>query len=66
MTNITLKKLVAFAVLMESGDGIKMKSPDYIAEKWHLVADCPDDLLPTLMDPWNQAKYYDYLTFWKV
>lgn len=66
MTNITLRKLVAFAVLMESGDGIRTKSPDYIAEKWHLATESPDDLLPTLMDVLNRAKYYDYLRTWKI
>jgi len=66
MRNLTIKQLIAFAVLMESGKGIKSKDPGYVAEKWKLVAGCPDDLLPTLMDIWNQAKYEDYLLYWKI
>lgn len=64
MSTSWLKKLVAFCVLMESGEGITQKSPDYVMEKWGLVTMCPDDVLPTLMDPHNQAKYNKYLKQW--
>ena len=66
MNNLTIKQLVAFAVLMEKGEGITTKSPTYVAEKWKLVALTPDHQLPTLMDIWNKAKYEEYLKTWKI
>jgi len=59
-----IKRLVAFAVLMEGGEGILVKHPDYVLEKWHLVQDSPVDLLPQLMDQGNRAKYKRYLEEW--
>lgn len=34
MMDTNFKNLVAFCILMENGDGILDKSPDYIAEKF--------------------------------
>jgi hypothetical protein len=65
MTNITVKKLVTFAILMESGEGVRAKAPSYVAEKWSLVMSCPENLLPTLLDIWNQKKYEKYCRQWR-
>lgn len=66
MSNLWLKRLVAFCVLMETGDGILTKSPDYVLEKWELARDINADLLEQLMDPINQAKFKKYLDTWLV
>ena len=66
MTEISIKKLVAFAVLMQTGPGITSKSPGYILEKWDLVKNCPEKLLITLMDPNNQRIFEEWLRVWGI
>lgn len=66
MNRTYLKRLVAFAVLMEKGQGILVKSPDYILEKWSLTQKSPTHYLTQLMDMENQAKYREYLKRWKI
>lgn len=70
MTNRTLlKRLVAFAVLMESGRGIMTKHPDYVLEKWQLTLSgnaLPEDLLTQAMDFNNKEKFRRYLKEWKI
>lgn len=61
-----LKRLVAFAVLMEKHEGILMKAPYYVLEKFELAMGQPVDLLTQLMDNENKAKYEEYLKRWKI
>ena len=62
----SLKTLIAFCVLMEQGEGILSKSPSYVLEKWELATLHPTDLLPTMLDQQNQAKFKRYLHYWGV
>ena len=64
MNNTWVKRLVAFAVLMESGDGVLSKDPKYIREKWQLCSTYHENRLPQLMDMQNRAKYKAYLREW--
>lgn len=58
-----LKGLVCFCVLMESGGGIRDKSPDYILEKYKrcLSHEAPE----TMLDLPNQLKLMEYQQTWK-
>ena len=60
--NLKLTKLVVFAILIESGEGVLGKSPNYILEMWKAVDRSPslDRLLP-LLDPWQQSTWSNYL-----
>ena len=62
----SLKTLIAFCVLMEQGEGILSKAPSYVLEKWDLAALHPTDLLSTMLDVHNQAKYKRYLKEWGI
>jgi len=62
----SLNHLVAFCVLMEPNEGICQKAPSYVLEKWELVNLHPTDLLPSLLDQMNKAKYFRYLKNWGI
>lgn len=62
----SLRQLIAFCVLMEQGEGILGKAPSYVLEKWELATLHPSDLLPTMLDERNQAKYKRYLAYWGI
>ena len=63
--NLKLARLVVFAILMENGEGIVAKAPDYIAEKWRSVELCGSvDSLLGLLDQWNHYKYINWLATW--
>lgn len=66
MSGGKVKRLVAFAVLMESGSGVLSKSPSCVLEKFELVLNCSVSSLHTLMDMDNQAKYKRYLKEWRL
>jgi hypothetical protein len=57
-----VKRLVVFAILMETGDGIADKSPDYILEKFDAATHVPfpDELL----DSNNKIKLQRWLKTW--
>ena len=57
-----LKRLVAFAVIMETGDGIRYKSPDYVAEKYDLAMKLPNP--EEMLDTDNKAKYREWCIKW--
>lgn len=61
---MNVKRLVAFAILMENGEGVLTKSPKYIREKYKLAMTLPLDLLIQLFDQPNSAKYFKYLKKW--
>ena len=64
MTNIKLKQLVVFAILMENNNGILEKSPSYILEKYDTTY---GNLMPEqLLDQKNLAKYKTYLKRWGI
>jgi len=58
-----IEGLVVFAILMENGDGIVDKSPEYIMEKYQmsLILEDPKKLL----DPGNLRKFEAWLKKWK-
>lgn len=62
MDPVRLKQLVVFAILMENGEGVVDKSPDYIEEK-HVVALMTNEP-ETLLDPSNRAKFERWLERW--
>lgn len=61
---MTIKQLVAFAILMENNGGIVDKAPIYIEEKIEMCSNCPDDLLYTLLDSNNQSKFEIWCNRW--
>jgi hypothetical protein len=61
---IDVERLVCFAVLMETGNGIVTKSPDYIREKYEACMKVP---YPAgLLDCWNEAKLEEWRTTWDM
>jgi len=62
MTDI--KRLVAFAILMEAHEGILGKAPYYVYEKFSLTQHLEDP--SQALDSNNKAKYEEYLKRWKV
>lgn len=62
-----LDKLVVFSIFMENGQGIAVKAPGYIMEKWRLVnADVSDEFILDKLDDMNQAKYRKWQQTWKM
>jgi len=57
-----IKRIVAFAILMENNDGIIGKAPSYITEKFTMceMMDHPEALL----DMSNKAKFDAYCELW--
>lgn len=62
MDPIRLRQLVVFAILMENGDGIAVKSPEYINEK-HVAALMMSEP-EKLLDPDNRVKFECWLERW--
>ena len=57
-----LTRLVIFSILMENGDGIIDKSPEYVLEKFHSAKDVP---YPTELLDWsNKRKFKRYCELW--
>ena len=59
-----IKRLAAFGVLMENGQGIVGKSPSYILEKFELCMGVSVHDLPGLLDNNNQEKYSNWCSTW--
>ena len=57
-----IKGLVAFSILMENGNGILDKAPDYIMEKYKMCMNIPDPF--QLLDLTNQSKFNQYMKTW--
>lgn len=58
-----MKRLVVFSILMENGDGIMVKAPRYIEDKYFLVMSM---LHPeALLDSSNKRKYAKWLEEWE-
>ncbi|MBA7491274.1 hypothetical protein ES702_01819 [subsurface metagenome] len=57
-----LKRLIVFCILMENGEGIMGKSPEYVESKFHSIRTrpYPDHML----DQDNAMKYERYLKNW--
>lgn len=64
--DLSATQLAAFVILMESGEGIIDKSPDYIMEKWRFCSGEPNlSYLMGIMDQVNQAKFSEWIITWK-
>ena len=62
----TIEQLVAFCILMENGQGILAKSPDYIEEKFKACTDNKDSFdARALLDQSNGLKYINYFQIWR-
>ena len=57
-----LTRLVIFSILMENGEGILNKSPEYVAEKFHSAMNVPYPL--ELLDWSNKLKFDRYRAQW--
>lgn len=59
-----LRNLVAFLVLMENGNGVVDKSPDYIMEKFQRYCGKDDDSLMSGLDSDNKRKLTEWCERW--
>ena len=59
---LNLKQAVVFAILMENGEGVVSKSPNYIIEK--LASLEYNDEPEGLLDLGNLAKYREWENMW--
>ena len=66
LDTLTLKQVVGFCILMENGQGIVYKAPDYIEEKMRSMQRCrSDDEIKGYLDDMNQAKYDLWIKYWE-
>ncbi len=61
---MNLKQAVVFAILMQSGQGIIGKSPDYVLEKLRLCEHLTEEYLFSPLDSHNREKLYEYQARW--
>jgi hypothetical protein len=61
-----VKRLVAFAILMEKHGSVLDKAPYYALEKYTSAMNLPVESLTQLFDASNKAKYEEYLRTWKI
>jgi len=62
---MNVEQLVVFAILMENGQGIVSKSPDYILEKFRTCQAITDiELLKGILDFGNRPKLKRWLETW--
>ena len=57
-----IKRLVVFAILMQHGDGIMSKSPEYIEEKYDTVISVPYP--EAALDIFNREKLARWMKEW--
>jgi len=63
---MNIHQCVAFSILMENGEGIVSKAPDYIWEKYKLCTVLRDDTeLKGALDVLNQRKFDRWLERWQ-
>jgi len=58
-----IERLVVFAILMETDDGIVGKSPDYIRKKFQQAMNLPNP--EQLLDWINIEKFKEWCKIWK-
>ena len=61
-----LKNMITFICLMENGNGVLDKSPDYIMEKFQRYMGKDDDSFKWGLDCGNLAKVEEYCKKWGV
>ena len=59
-----LKQALVYAILMENGDGIRVKSPAYVLEKLRACETVDDP--SGLLDQENVRKLKEYLSRWNL
>ena len=65
MTQLELKRLVVFSILMQNGQGIKGKAPNYIDWKYSFLMGCEDERwMRGILDTVNQAIYDQWVETW--
>lgn len=64
MTEIKLKQLVAFCILMQDGEGIIDNAPSYIEEKYESCIHTKNWHSEEILDSTNQAKFKEYCEKW--
>ena len=60
-TELKVKRLAAFCISMQHGEGIMSKSPDYLLEKHAIAMSLPADFLHQMFDD-HGAKLRAYCT----
>jgi len=60
---ISVEDLVTFAIMMQNGEGIMTKSPDYIMEKWRSLQIHPGENAGRL-DGGHLALMNDWRNYW--
>ena len=67
LDTLTLKQVVGFCVLMENGQGIVSKAPDYIYEKMQVMQkSMTDEQIRSPLDLDNQRKFDKWVEMWKL
>lgn len=56
--------MVCFLVLMQNGEGLMDKSPDYVSEKKHVMTTGYDAF--SYLDFYNMRKVIEWLEQWKI
>lgn len=65
LSELALKRIVGFCILMENNQGIVGKAPDYIDEKMTSMHNCQSEYsIRGLLDLANQAKYDQWVERW--
>jgi len=59
-----LKRATVFAILMQKGDGLTSKSPDYVFEKWYASQNVEEP--ESLLDPHGLQQLVEWAIKWKV
>ena len=66
LSEMTLKQVVGFCILMENGQGIVSKAPRYIDEKMTIMQRSKtDEQIKAPLDSDNQRKYDKWIETWK-
>lgn len=62
--NMTLRRAVVFAALMQNGEGLPSKSADYVIEKWMAIQELSEP--EVLLDAPNMARVVAWYTAWQM
>ena len=65
-TELGVRRLAAFVVLMQHGDGIMSKAPTYMLEKFFRYMQEPYEFMTQGMDTPSKELYLRWLARWKL
>lgn len=61
-----VKRIAVFAILMQNGEGVLYKSPEYMVEKFEKAMDMDIVLIAQLLDRQNRAILDQWLERWSI